>query len=103
MQYYYAAIAVICLHECNRDSPNVGYNAARFRRDGEVRGISDIPTVPYLRINDLDVVIQQRIATHLGILMGLALSNEHAINALYLPAHILSLCKSWVCALPITI
>ncbi|KPM44524.1 hypothetical protein AK830_g2003 [Neonectria ditissima] len=72
-QYYYAAKAVICLHECNSGDEVAGFNSARLRHDGEP--------------ND-----QQRIAAYLGILMGLALSNEHAINAFYLPSHMLSLC-----------
>ncbi|RTE72763.1 hypothetical protein BHE90_012819 [Fusarium euwallaceae] len=69
MQYYYAAKAIICLHKCNTVNPNIGYHAARLRHDWE-----------------------QRIASYLCTLMGLALSNEHVINAFYLPAHMLSLC-----------
>ncbi|KAH7259873.1 hypothetical protein B0J15DRAFT_491311 [Fusarium solani] len=69
MQYYYAAKAIICLHKCNTVNPNIGYHAARLRHDWE-----------------------QRIASYLCTLMGLALSNEHVLNAFYLPAHMLSLC-----------
>ncbi|RSL68909.1 hypothetical protein CEP54_002589 [Fusarium duplospermum] len=72
MQYYYAAKAIICLHKCNTVNPNMGYHAARLRHDWEV-GF-------------------QRITSYLCTLMGLALSNEHVINAFYLPAHMLSLC-----------
>ncbi|KAL2682367.1 hypothetical protein Neosp_006817 [[Neocosmospora] mangrovei] len=69
MQYYYAAKAILCLHKCNTVNPNIGYHAARLRHDWE-----------------------QRIAAYLCTLMGLALSNEHVLNAFYLPAHMLSLC-----------
>lgn len=43
----------------------------------------------HLGVTDLG---QQRIASYLCTLMGLALSNEHVLNAFYLPAHMLSLC-----------
>ncbi|KAF4986608.1 hypothetical protein FDECE_15858 [Fusarium decemcellulare] len=69
MQHYYAAKAIICLRKCNNTNLNIGYHAARLRRDWE-----------------------QRIAAYLCTLMGLALSNEHVVNAFYLPAHMLSLC-----------
>ena len=52
-----------------------------FLRNRTVRWVTNI------RSPQTDIVLALR------ILMGLALSNEKTINAFYLPAHMLSLCK----------
>ncbi|KAF5679451.1 transcription regulatory SNF2 [Fusarium heterosporum] len=65
MQHYYAAKAVLCLHKRNTEMEH-----------------------------DITVALsaEKKISGYLCTLMGLALSNEHAGNAFYLPAHMLSLC-----------
>lgn len=44
--------------------------------------------------------IQRAVASGLCILMGLALANEQAINAFYLPSHMLSLCRLLTLLIP---
>lgn len=64
MQHYYAAKAVLCLRDNKQTTDNYS------RQESEAN-----------------------ISSYLCMLMGLALSNSHAANAFYLPAHMLSLCK----------
>ncbi|TDZ25369.1 hypothetical protein Cob_v001640 [Colletotrichum orbiculare MAFF 240422] len=66
--YYYAAKAIFCFQEYNSSNASAGFEGTKKRLDKE-----------------------REVAFYLCILMGLALSNE-AVNAYYLPAHMLSLC-----------
>ncbi|KAH7182310.1 uncharacterized protein B0J16DRAFT_343504 [Fusarium flagelliforme] len=64
MQYYYAAKAVLYLRQCN--------GVQNHNHDKQE--------------------LEMKISFYLCMLMGLALSNTHVVNAFYLPAHMLSLC-----------
>ncbi|KAK6223572.1 hypothetical protein QIS74_03516 [Colletotrichum tabaci] len=66
--YYYASKAIFSFQEYNSSNPTAGFEGTKKRMDSE-----------------------REITFYLCILMGLALSNE-AVNAYYLPAHMLSLC-----------
>ncbi|KAE9572358.1 hypothetical protein CGMCC3_g11737 [Colletotrichum fructicola] len=66
--YYYASKAIFRFQDYNSSNSMVGFEGTKKRFDSE-----------------------REITFYLCILMGLALSNE-AVNAYYLPAHMLSLC-----------
>ncbi|KAF9878386.1 hypothetical protein CkaCkLH20_03878 [Colletotrichum karsti] len=66
--YYYSAKAIFCFQEHNSSNSLVGFEGTKKRLDSE-----------------------REITFYLCTIMGLALSNE-AVNAYYLPAHMLSLC-----------
>ncbi|KAL0940490.1 zn 2cys6 transcription factor [Colletotrichum truncatum] len=66
--YYYASKAIFCFQAYSSPNSMVGFEGTKKRLDSE-----------------------REISFYLCILMGLALSNE-AVNAYYLPAHMLSLC-----------
>ncbi|CAI0649312.1 unnamed protein product, partial [Colletotrichum noveboracense] len=66
--YYYASKAIFRFQDYNSSNSMVGFEGTKKRLDSE-----------------------REITFYLCILMGLALSNE-AVNAYYLPAHMLSLC-----------
>ncbi|KAH7014233.1 uncharacterized protein B0I36DRAFT_397704 [Microdochium trichocladiopsis] len=68
LQYYYSGMIVINLHRCH-STPTTGFEATKSRRTSE-----------------------KCITAHLCALMGLALSNDQAMNAWYLPCHMLHLC-----------
>ncbi|KAJ0158499.1 hypothetical protein CTA2_11454 [Colletotrichum tanaceti] len=66
--YYYASKAIFSFQEYNSPNPTAGFEGTKKRMDSE-----------------------REIPFYLCMVMGLALSNE-AVNAYYLPAHMLSLC-----------
>ncbi|UQC73953.1 uncharacterized protein CLUP02_00600 [Colletotrichum lupini] len=66
--YYYASKAIFSFQDYNSSNPTAGFEGTKKRMDSE-----------------------REITFYLCMLMGLARSNE-AVNAYYLPAHMLSLC-----------
>ncbi|KAH8898308.1 hypothetical protein GQ53DRAFT_881370 [Thozetella sp. PMI_491] len=76
LQHYHASKIIFCLRQCRSIGNELGFEAARIRSTNEV---SRRPR-------------PRSVAFHLATMMGLALSNQHAINAFFLPCHMLVLC-----------